>query len=172
MQSLARFKKLESDFRAQLPDSDEQANLVFPALRDLMGVDNDRKFRALHIDPFMRGEDGEEWYMMYEDGSWRFDEACVGRKFMTSDIPSTSMRLGSEPQYHNLIFFFMPLSSDLQLMGMCKDARMESGLAPKHTEMNERDMDLANLTVFKDAFRFVYSSSRSEILRAMEQSGH
>ena len=166
---LARFEKT---FREQHPDSEERSAVAFPLLREIIGVDSVRKFDAIHIDPFMRGEEGGEWYKMYEDGSWRFDEAYVGRKFITSDIPSTSMRLGSEPQYSNLIFFFMPLSSDLQLMGMCKDARMESGLAPKSIEMGEQQMDLANLTEFKSAFRFVYSSSKNEILRAREQSGH
>ena len=154
---LARFEKT---FREQHPDSEERSAVAFPLLREIIGVDSVRKFDAIHIDPFMRGEEGGEWYKMYEDGSWRFDEAYVGRKFITSDIPSTSMRLGSEPQYSNLIFFFMPLWSDLQLMGMCKDARMESGLAPKSIEMGEQQMDLANLTVFKSAFRFVYSSSK------------
>ena len=162
--------EIEADFRARYPELEERWAIVFPLLREIIGIDNDRKFDAIHIDPFLRGEEGEEQYKWHEEGSWRFDKALGGREFITSDIPSTSVLLGPEAEYRNLMFFFMPLSADLQLMGMCGEARRESGLAPRLTEMSERGMDLTNLSVFKNADRFVYSSSKAEILRAIEQS--
>ena len=68
------------------------------------------------------------------------------------------------------MWFIMPLSAELQLTGMCGDARMECGLAPRMVEMSDREMDLANVCVFKSAQRFVYASSEAEILRTSEQS--
>ena len=64
----------------------------------------------------------------------------------------------------------MPLSAELQLIGLCGDARIESGLAPSMSELSEENMDLANVCVLQNAERFIYSSSRREILRAIERS--
>ncbi len=165
-----KLEAIEVDFRARFPDLDEQWQVVFPLFREMAGIDSDRKFEALRIDPFLRGEEGELRYRWYEEGSWRFDEALHGRKFITSDIPSNSLLLGPEPEYRNWMWFIMPLSAELNLMGMCGDARGESGLAPRMVAMSEREMDLANVCVYQSAERFVYASSEAEIIRASEQS--
>ena len=161
---------IEGDFSARFPDLGEQWKIMFPLFKEIAGIDSDRKFQALRIDPFLRGEEGEKQYKWYEDGSWRFDEPLDGRKFITSDIPSNSLLLGPEPEYRNWMWFDMPLTAELRLTGMCGDARVESGLAPRVAEMSEREMDLANVCVFQGAERFVYASSEAEILRAREQS--
>ncbi len=166
----AQLEVMEADFLARFPDSGEQLQVAFSLSKEMASVDSDRKFEALHIDPFLRGKEGEKWYKWYEEGSWRFDEALEGRKFITSDIPSSSLLLGPEPEYRNWMCFTMPLSAGLQLRGMCGDARVESGLAPRMAEMSEREMDLANVCVFQSAQRFVYASSEVEILRASKQS--
>ena len=164
------FEALETDLHAQFPDSGELWQVVFPLVKEMVGIDRDRAFEALRLDPFLRGEKGERWYRWYEEGSWRFDEALEGRQFITSDIPSNSLLLGPEPEYRNWMWFIMPLSAKLKVIGMCGDARVESGLAPRMPEMSEREMDLANVCVFQSAQRFVYASSEVEILRASEQS--
>ncbi len=165
-----KLEAVEADFRSQFPDLDDQWQVMFPLFKEMAGIDSDRKFGALRIDPFLRGEEGEEQYRRYTEGSWRFDEALEGRQFITSDIPSNSMLLGPEPEYRNWMWFTMPLSARLQLLGMCGDARVDGGLAPRMVEMSEREMDLANVCAFKSAQRFVYASSEAEILRASEQS--
>ena len=161
---------IEADFRARFPDLSEQLQDMVSLFREMAGIDSDRKFEALRMAPFLRGEEGEKRYRWYEEGSWRFDEALDGRKFITSDIPSNSLLLGPEPEYRNWMWFTMPLSAESRLMGMCGDARVESGLAPRMVKMSEREMDLANVCVFQSAERFVYASSEAEILRASEQS--
>ena len=169
LEHLAKLEVMESEFRAQCPDLDEQSQVFFAILKEMAGVDNDRKFEALHMDPFLRGEEGERVYRWYEEGSWRFDAAPEGRRFITSDIPSNSLLLGPEPQYRNWMWFVMPLTAEMQLIGMCGDARVESGLAPRLGKMGVREMDLANVCAFQSAARFVYASSKAEILRASEQ---
>lgn len=156
----------KADFLKRFPDSDEEIQAVFSASKEMVGLDNDRKFSAILVDPFIRGEEGERWYRWYEEGSWRFNAAPEGRKFITSDIPSTSLLLGPEPEYRNWMFFTMPLSAELQLIGFCGDARIESGLAPRAEEIGDEEMNLANVCVFQSAERFVYSSSKTEIIRA------
>ena len=77
------FETIEADFRARFPDLGEQWQVLFPLFKEMAGIDSDRKFEALQIDPFLRGEEGEKWYRWYEEGSWRFDEAIEGRQFIT-----------------------------------------------------------------------------------------
>ena len=170
LQFREKLEAIEADFRARFPDLDDQWQVMFPLFKEMVGVDSDRKFEALSIDPFLRGEGGEQRYRWYEEGSWRFDEALDGRRFITSDIPSNSLLLGPEPEYRNWMWFVMPLTAELKLMGMCGDARAESGLATRMVEISEREMDLANVCVFQSAARFVYASSEAESLRASKQS--
>ena len=122
------------------------------------------------MDPFLRGEGGEEQSRKYEAGSWRFDEALQGRKFITSDMPQNCLILGFEPENRHLMWFAVPLSAELRLRGLCGDARMESGLATRRAAMSHMEMDLANLCVFESAARILYASSEAEILRASDQS--
>ena len=168
LQFRSEIEELEADSLAQHPHLRDQWQVMFPLFRKMAGIDNHRKFEALRIDPFLRGEEGEELYRWYEEGSWRFDAPTDGREFITSDIPSSSLLLGPEPQYRNWMWFVMPLSANLRLMGLCGDARVESGLAPRVGEMGDKEMDIANVCVFQAAQRFVYSSSKVEILQAQE----
>ncbi|MDE2769099.1 MAG: DUF4238 domain-containing protein [Chloroflexota bacterium] len=170
LRSRSRIEALEADFRSRFPDLGEQIQIMVSLFKDVAGIDNDREFEALRICPFLRGEEGEKLYRLYEEGSWRFDAACDRRKFITSDIPSNSLLLGPEPEYRNWMWFVMPLSAELRLVGLCGDARMESGLAPRMGDMGNREMDIANVCVFQSAQRFVYASSKDELLRASEQS--
>ena len=170
LQFREKVEAIEADFRARFPDLEDQWQVTFPMFKEMVGVYSDRKFEALRIDPFLRGEEGEKRYRWYEEGSWRFDEALDGRRFITADIPSNSLLLGPEPEYRNWMWFVIPLTAELKLMGMCGDARLEGGLAPRMVEMSEREMDLANVCVFQSAERFVYASSEAEILRASKLS--
>ncbi len=169
LQLRTKLEAIEADSRAQFPDLAEQWQAISALVKQMTGVDSDRKYEALRMYPFLRGEEGEKWYRWYEEGSWRFDEVLKGRKFITSDIPSISLLLGPEPEYRNWMWFTMPLSAELRLMGDCGDARAESGLSPRLVEMSEREMDLVNACVFQSAERFVYASTETEILRAREQ---
>ena len=168
LQFRATLKAMEVDYHARFPDLAEQWNVIFPLVSDMTGVESDRKFKAIRLDPFLRGEEGERRYRWYEEGSWRFDAAPEDRKFITSDIPSSSLLLGPELQYRNWMWFVMPLTAELRLIGMCGDARMVSGLAPRVEEVGDREMDLANTCLFQSAERFVYASSKIEILRASQ----
>ena len=170
LQLRSKLETLETDLLTRFSDLRDELQIIFPRFRELAGIDSDRKFEALHLSPFLRGEEGEKRYRWYEEGSWRFDEALDSRTFITSDIPSNSLLLGPEPEYRNWMWFDMPLTAELHLMGMCGDARAEGGLAPRMVKMSDREMDLANMCVFQSAERFVYGSSEDEILRASEQS--
>ena len=170
LQFRATLEAMEADYLARFPDLSEQWQVIFPLVREMTGAHSDRKFKAIRIDPFLRGEEGERRYGWYEDGSWQFYAAPEDRKFITSDMPSNSLLLGPEPQYRNWMWFVMPLTAELRLFGMCGDARLESGLAPGVEEIGDREMDLANICAFQSAQRFVYASSETEILRASHLS--
>ena len=158
------------DVIEQHPASEREMRHVASILKEITHSDNEQKYAAVTLDPFLRGKEGERLYKWYEEGSWRFYSAAESRKFITSDIPSTSLLLGPEPQYRNWMWFTMPLSADLQLLGLCGDARVESGLAPTMNELSEKNMDLANVCMLQNAERFIYSSSRHEIIRALERT--
>ena len=158
---------LEDTIR-QHPASERELRRVAAILKEITHSDNEQKCAAVTLDPFLRGEEGERRYRWYEEGSWRFCPATECRKFITSDIPSTSLLLGPEPQYRNWMSFTMPLSAELQLIGLCGGARIENGLAPAMSELSEENMDLANLCVLQNAERFIYSSSRRELLRTID----
>ena len=145
----------------QLPDGLRQAERQ-------LGLDNDRRFAAIYLEPIVDDDLDNPHYKWHQDGSWVFNDAPDGREFITSDIPSHSLLLGPEPEYRNWMFFIMPLSTTLRLTGLCGDARSPSGFFPRVGEVGDREMDLANLCTFSSAARFVYGSSESEILRARD----
>ena len=144
-----------------LPDAKEVQQLA-AAMADETGLYDQRRFEAIYIDPFLRGDDGEREYKLHEEGRWRFEEPLRGRRFITSDMPSISRQISRDP---NQIIFIMPLSSKLQLIGLCGDDRQESGLAVL-PDIDDRRMNLINKFVFQIAERFVYASSEDEIIRA------
>ncbi len=135
---------------------------------DELGLDDIDKWTAVILDPFVRGRQGAEWYQSYQTGSWRFDAAPTQRKFITSDIPSATFRLGPEPEFYNWIWFVIPLSECLQLMGLLEDARLDNGFVPRLGQWGDREIDMANSAVLQNAQRFIYASSASEIYRAIE----
>ncbi len=169
VEHLQMHEATKAEFLGQSPESANELEALFSLLRDKSGLDNPRKYPALMTDPFLRGEEGEELYRCYEEGSWRFDGPQSGRNFITSDIPSTSFRLG--PQHPNWIWFSMPLSAELLLTGLCGDARVESGLAPREGAMDGRAVSIVNDTVFRHSEQFIYSSSMDEITRTLQGMG-
>lgn len=150
----------------QHPESERELRHLVSIINDFTHIGHEKKYAAVILDPFLRGEEGASQYKLYEEGSWRFFSAVGDRKFITSDIPSASFRLGDGPEHHNWNWFVMPLSADLRLAGLFGDARMESGLSPGADEVTDRDMDIANESMFQSAERFIYSSSEQEIIRA------
>ncbi|MDE0492518.1 MAG: DUF4238 domain-containing protein [Acidimicrobiaceae bacterium] len=149
------------ELKSQLPNGLRQAE------REL-GLDNDRRFAAIYFDPIVDDDLDDPHYKWHQDGSWSFEEAFEGREFITSDIPSHSLLLGPEPENSNWMLFVMPLSKRLQLTGFCGNARLPSGFLPRVGELDDREIDLANLCIFRSAARFVYGSSESELLRARD----
>ena len=63
---------------------------ITAAIAEESGVYDQRRFEAIYIDPFLRGEEGEREYRLHEEGRWRFEESPSGRSFITSDMPSIS----------------------------------------------------------------------------------
>lgn len=59
----------------------------------------------------------------------------------------------------------MPLTDDLRLTGFCGDARLDSGLIPRSVELDDTEMDVINGSVFRNAERNVYGSSKEELDR-------
>ncbi len=150
---------------AQEPGLEHKLRLIHSLVGKITHRDNFRKRVAVLLDPFLRGEEGERYYEWYEQGSWRFDEPPNGRMFITSDIPSTTFLLGPEPHRENWMWFFMPLSAKLHLMGLCGDARLEAGSISGSGDMGDKQVDSLNLRVFESAHRNVYSSSVEELDR-------
>ena len=153
------------DSIAQEPSLEHELRLTHSLVGKMTHRDNFRKRPAILLDPFLRGEEGERYYEWYEQGSWRFDEPPDGRTFITSDIPSTTFILGPEPEYENWMRFSMPLSGKLHLTGLCGDARLEAGSIPGSRELDDKQVDRINVSVFRCAQRNVYSSSVEELGR-------
>ena len=61
----------------------------------------------------------------------------------------------------------MPLSANLQLMGLIEDASLDTGLAPRLGQWGNREVDMANSAVLQNAQRYIYASSASEINRTV-----
>ena len=171
------FKELESRLVAECAGDydDDMLKRIVDVLHKGFHLDDRDKWVAVTFYPFIRGHEGGEWYSFYEAGSWRFGEAAMGRTFITSDIPSRSLRLGPEPEFHDCVWFTVPLSSRLHLMGFLGEAwwslgwsegsRSKSGLASRLVEYGDREMDIANAAVFQNATRYVFASDEAELLR-------
>ena len=129
-------------------------------------ADDYEKWLAVTIEPSRPKED--ELNKLLEKGTWRFENPPSPRKLILSDIPSTILRLG--PEHPNWIYFQVPINETLLLIGHCGDARLESGLLPGSSQMSEEMIDLRNSTTLEDSEQFVYSSSKDEITRAIEQA--
>ena len=158
-----------ADFIKRYPDRAKEMQVAAQIIREVTNVDSKRKWQATMLDPLERGEVGEQFYRLYEEGSWRFYAAPDGRRFITSDIPSLSLMLGAEPQYGNSISFIMPLTDELELSGWCGDLRSASGLAPTVNILGQDGIDLANVCAYHNAHQYVYASSKLEIERTVAQ---
>ena len=143
------------------PDSTDVQEVI-AAMAEETGLFDQRRFEALYLDPFLRGEEGEEEYNLHAEGRWRFETAPSGRSFITSDLPSISFPSSRDS---NRMIFTMALSCDLQLIGICGDTRIEDGLAIL-ADIDDRRMNSTNESVFQIAERFVYASAEDEITRA------
>ena len=169
MRMMAFIEDHSADFLTRFPDRVEEVQVATQVVREVTNVNSRRKWQTTMVNPFPSGEKGEQLYRLYEEGSWRFYPAADGRRFITSDIPSLSLRLGDEPQYRDSISFVMPLTDKLQLTGWCGDLRSASGLAPTVDSRGQEGMDLANVCAYRNAHRYVYASSPLEIERAAAQ---
>ena len=128
-------------------------------------TDDYEKWLAVTIRPSLPKEDALN--KLLEEGTWRFENPPSQRKLILSDIPSTILRLG--PDQPNWIYFQVPINETLLLTGHCGDARLESGLLPGSSQMSEEKIDIKNSTTLEDSVQFVFSSSKDEIIRAIEQ---
>lgn len=155
------------DSVVQEPSLEHELRLIDSLVGGMTHRGDLRKQVAILLAPFLCGEEGERYYEWYEQGSWRFDEPPIGRTFITSDVPSTTLLLGRESQYENWMWFAIPLSKKLRLMGLCGDARRETGLIPRPAELDDDEMDAINGIVFRHAERNVYASSKEELERAI-----
>ncbi len=169
LQMMGGIEAHSADFLKKHPDRAEEMQVAAQVLREVTNVDSKRKWQATMLNPFQRGEEGEQFYRLYEEGSWRFYAAPDGRRFITSDIPSMSHLLGAEPQYRNSISFMMPLTDESELSGWCGDLRSASGLAPTVDSLGQEGIDLANVCAYHNAYQYVYASSKLEIERAVAQ---
>ena len=151
----------------QEPSLEDEFRLIHSLVGDMTHSDDFRKRVAILLAPFLRGEEGERYCEWYEQGSWRFDAPPNGRTFITSDVPSTTLLLGKGPSYENWMWFAIPLSNKLRLMGRCGDARLEAGLIPRSDELDDDQMDAINGIAFRHAQRNVYASAKEELGRAI-----
>ena len=131
-------------------------------------ADNFGKWLAVTLRPSLTvGNEG--MYNLISDGSWRFYRPLGPRRFITSDVPSTILRLG--PEYPNWIWFEVPLTETLLLRGLCGDAALASGTLPRDEIMSDEVMDRINKMILEKSVRFVYSSSKEELRVAAEGIG-
>ena len=134
-------------------------------LRHAAHVDDYNKWVATIIYPALT-EKSKELYDCISEGSWRFFSPPESRRFITSDVPPTILRLG--PEYPNWIWFQVPLTRTLLLAGYCGDAALESGTWPRDEELGDEEVDRVNKMIFRESVQFVYSSSKEELKRAIE----
>ena len=136
-------------------------------LAEFTHADDYDKWLAVTIRPSR--PEGDAFNKLLEEGTWRFENPPSPRKLILSDIPSTILQLG--PEHPNWIYFQVPINETLLLTGHCGDARLECGLLPRSSQLSEEMIDLINSTTLEHSEQFVFSSSRDEIIRAIEQSG-
>ena len=159
----------KTSFAAKHPEEYEKYSDLFPILREMMGADDERVFEAVMINPFPHGSEAQQLYHDIADGSWRFDHTIGDRSYITSDIPSTTLILGPEPQYQGYKSFTLPISSHLFLMGQWGEWRQLSGLVSRANEVDDRAIDITNKAMYQGAQRFIYGSSEQELLKATER---
>lgn len=151
--------ELESGLLDACDDPKEYAHLEdgVSLVKDLVGLEDVRKFCAIWLQPFLSGNN-VDMYDTVADGSWLFDDAPSGRKFVTSDIPSQLLSLGSEPEFREYMYGFMPMSDVLMWRGFMGMAAINNNTAPV-------DVDYTNDFFYRHAHRFVFSSSKDELER-------
>ncbi len=145
--------------------------LEYETLRDQFleefGLENIRKFIPIFVDPLGRSSANREILSLIKEGSWRFYRAAQGRSFITSDRPATSFRLGLEPEYRDFIMWGMPLSKNVAVSVLCGDGSDPTGTYPLRGVYEiEKHLDMYNMCQYAVAHRFVYASSKNELIRA------
>ncbi|MCY4578274.1 MAG: DUF4238 domain-containing protein [Chloroflexi bacterium] len=137
------------------------------AFGGVSGENNRREWVAKKLDPIGRSDYYARIRHTLEGGSWRFYKASEGRSYISSDIPAVQIQLGSEPEYKNSWVWLMPLSQKVCVAVLTGDAAdPEAKYPPAGLCSTDEGVDLINNLVFGHAFRFVYSSDQSEIMRA------
>ena len=86
-------RQREVEFAATYPEDYKKHNNYFPVLREITGASDERVYKAIMADPFLRSEEGHKRYTEIAEGSWRFDGTIKDRSYITSDIPSTLLTL-------------------------------------------------------------------------------
>ena len=159
----------EASFSANYPEEYDKHSEAFSVISDMIGADDERVYEAIMVSPVMRGPEAQKLCEEIADGSWRFDSTIGDRSYITSDIPSTMLVLGPEPQYSECKWFTLPINSKLTLSGQWGEWRQPSGLASRLVEVDDRAIDIANKATYQGAQRFIYGSSEQELLKAAKQ---
>ena len=131
-------------------------------------ADNFGKWLAVTLRPSLTvGNEG--MYNLISDGSWRFYRPLGPRRFITSDVPSTILRLGQNIQigYGLKCLLLRRCCSEV----LCGDAALASGTLPRDEIMSDEVMDRINKMILEKSVRFVYSSSKEELRVAAEGIG-
>ena len=157
----------------ELLDYFQTRDIPYQAYQDMLlnvsGLSGIRKWIAKVLDPIGRHPAHVETRRLLEEGNWRFYRAAPCRTFITSDQPAGQLRLGPEPEFYECISWNMPLSKAVCVAVMCGPWADTSGKYPAPgLYEDDKLLDLQNLCHYKAAYRFVYSSSEYEILRAKE----
>ena len=159
-------RQREVEFAATYPEDYKKHNNYFPVLREITGASDERVYKAIMADPFLRSEEGHKRYTEIAEGSWRFDGTIKDRSYITSDIPSTLLTLGSKPEHRDYHWFTLPINSRLLLTGRWGQWRLSSELQTTARTIDDTSVDLINKAIFNNAQRWVYGSSEDELIRA------
>ena len=61
LQLRSKLETVETDLLARFPGLRDELQIILPRFREIAGIDTDRKFEALHLSPFPRGDEGGSW---------------------------------------------------------------------------------------------------------------
>ena len=161
----------DPDFMKRLSDELDSLGWDVPTFQkwadEQAGRDDIRRWIPLTIDPLGRTSSFDETRELLNNGNWTFHRANKNRKFITGDNPVIA-RSGPEPEHRNFVVWYMPLSANVLAVVTSADAAGRLG-GPFVNGLyeDERMVELQNLCMFENAFRFVYGSSEFELKRAI-----
>ena len=132
---------------------------------EVSGLDDIRRWIPLTIDPVGRTPLFDEIRELLDEGKWTFHRVNTDSRLITGDNPVIGRRLGPKPEHQNFVYWYMPLSASVLVAvtsGDFVDRNLVAGLYE-----NQRQVESQNLIQFENSTRFVYSSSKDELDRAM-----